>query len=48
MIWMARPRKRNPLIVERAQLAAATSTSLQSLRESQAVLLPAWLGVTLE
>lgn len=45
---MARPRKIDPIIVEHAQLAAATAISLLSLRESQAVLLPALLGATLE
>jgi transposase len=45
---MARPRRIDPLIVKRAQLTAATSTSVQSLRQCQAVLLPALFGATLE
>ena len=45
---MARPRRIDPLIVKRAQLTAATSTSGQSLRQCQAVLLPALFGATLE
>jgi len=45
---MARPRRINPLIVKRAQLTAATSTSVESLRQCQAVLLPALFGATLE
>ena len=45
---MARPRRIDPLIEKRAQLAAATSTSVESLRQCQAVLLPALFGATLE
>ena len=45
---MARPRRIDPLVVKRAQLTAATSTSVESLRQCQAVLLPALLGATLE
>jgi len=45
---MARPRRIDPLIVKRAQLTAATSTSVESLRQCQAVLLPALFGATLE
>jgi len=45
---MARPRRIDPLIVKRAQLSAATSTSVASLRQCQAVLLPALFGATLE
>jgi transposase len=45
---MARPRRVDPLIVKRAQLTAATSTSVESLRQCQAVLLPALFGATLE
>jgi transposase len=45
---MARPRRIDPLIVERAQLSAATSTSIESLRQCQAVLLPALFGATLQ
>jgi transposase len=45
---MARPRRIDPLIVQRAQMTAATSTSVESLRQCQAVLLPALFGATLE
>jgi len=45
---MSRPRRIDPLIVKRAQLTAATSTSVESLRQCQAVLLPALFGATLE
>src|SRR3981081_1354023 len=45
---MARPRRIDPHIVKRAQLTAATSTSVESLRQCQAVLLPALFGATLE
>ena len=45
---MARPRRIDPLVVKRAQLTAATSTSVESLRQCQAVLLPALFGATLE
>ena len=45
---MARPRRIDPQIVKRAQLTAATSTSVESLRQCQAVLLPALFGATLE
>jgi transposase len=45
---MARPRRIDLLIVKRAQLTAATSTSVESLRQCQAVLLPALFGATLE
>jgi len=45
---MARPRRIDPIIVKRAQLTAATSTSVESLRQCQAVLLPAIFGATLE
>ena len=44
---MARPRRIDPLIVKRAQLTATTSTSVESLRQCQAVLLPALFGATL-
>ena len=43
---MARPRRIDPLVVKRAQLTA--STSVESLRQCQAVLLPALFGATLE
>jgi transposase len=45
---MARPRRIDPLVVKRAQLTAATATSIESLRQCQAVLLPALLGASLE
>jgi transposase len=45
---MARPRQIDPLVVKRAQRTAATSTSVESLRQCQAVLLPALFGATLE
>ena len=45
---MARPRRIDSLVVQRAQTTAATSTSLESLRQCQAVLLPALFGATLE
>ena len=45
---MARPRRIDPLVVQRAQLTATTSTSVESLRQCQAVLLPALFGATLE
>jgi len=45
---MARPRRIDPLIVEQAQLIAATTTSVEALRQCQAVLMPALFGATLE
>ena len=45
---MARPRRIDPLLVKRAQMAAAVTTSVESLRQCQAVLLPALFGATLE
>lgn len=45
---MARPRRIDPRIVKQAQLTAATSTSVEPLRQCQAVLLPALFGATLE
>ena len=45
---MARPRRIDPLIVKRAHMTAATATSVESLRQCQAVLLPALFGATLE
>ena len=45
---MARPRRIDPPLVKRAQLTAATATSVESLRQCQAVLLPALFGATLE
>lgn len=45
---MARPRRIDPLVVKRAQMTAAVTTSVESLRQCQAVLLPALFGATLE
>ncbi len=45
---MSRPRRIDPLLVQRAQETAATATSVDSLRRCQAVLLPGLLGATLE
>ncbi len=45
---MARPRRIDPLVVKRAQLTATTTTTVASLRQCQAVLLPALFGATLE
>ena len=45
---MERPRRIDPLVVKRAQMTAATTTSIESLRQCQAVLLPALFGATLE
>jgi transposase len=45
---MARPRQIDPLVVKRAQRIVATATSVESLRQCQAVLLPALFGATLE
>jgi len=45
---MARPRRSDPQVVQRAQLTAATTTSVEALRQCQAVLLPALFGATLE
>ena len=46
---MARPRRIDPALIQRAQdTAATTATSLAVLRRCQAVLLPALCGATLE
>jgi transposase len=45
---MARPCRIDPLVVKRAQMIVTTSTSIESLRQCQAVLLPALFGATLE
>lgn len=45
---MARPRRIDPLLIERARRTAATATSVESLRQCQAVLLPGVFGATLE
>src|ERR1035437_1549171 len=44
---MARPRRIDLLVVKRAQMTAAATTSVESLRQCQAVLLPALFGATL-
>ena len=43
---MARPRRIDPLLVKRAHMPAATAPSVESLRQCQAVLLPALFGAT--
>ncbi len=45
---MPRPRRVEPEIVKQAEIAAASATSLKTMRQCQAVLLPALLGATLE
>ena len=45
---MARPRRTDPLLIQRAQQTAAAATSLDSLRRCQAILLPGLFGATLE
>lgn len=45
---MARPRRIDPLVVRRAQLTASVTDSVETLRQCQAVLLPALIGATLE
>jgi transposase len=45
---MARPRQIDPQVAKRARRTAATSTSVEPLRQCQAVLLPALFGATLE
>jgi transposase len=45
---MARPRRIDQLIVKQAQMAAAVATSVESLRQCQAILLPALFGTTLK
>jgi transposase len=45
---MARPRRIDPDLVQRAQGLAATTNSVDTLRQCQAVILPALLGATLE
>jgi transposase len=45
---MSRPRRIDPLVVQRAQETAATASSIDSLRQCQSVLLPALFGATLE
>ena len=45
---MSRPRRIDPLLVKQAQVTAANTTSADTLRQCQAVLLPALLGATLQ
>ncbi len=45
---MARPRRIDAQVVKRAQLTVAATTSVEVLRQCQAVLLPALFGATLE
>jgi transposase len=45
---MARPRRIDPLVVRRAQLTVAVTNSVETLRQCQAVLLPALIGATLQ
>lgn len=45
---MARPRRIQTTLVNRAQQIAATTQSADTLRQCQAILLPALLGATLE
>jgi transposase len=45
---MARPRRIDPEVVRQATAAAAEATSVEALRQCQAVLLPALHGATLE
>ena len=45
---MSRPRRIEPHIVKQAEITAGNATSLETLRQCQAVLLPALFGATLE
>lgn len=45
---MSRPRRIEPHVVQQAQVTAGDATTLESLRQCQAVLLPALFGATLE
>ena len=45
---MTRPRRSDPLLIQRAQATAASATSVEVLRRCQAILLPGLLGATLE
>jgi len=45
---MPRPRRIHPQLVKQAQEIAATATSIDLLRQCQAILLPALVGATLE
>jgi transposase len=48
VFYMGRPHRIDPIVVKHAQMTAATSTSVETLRQCQAVLLPALFGATLE
>jgi len=45
---MARPRRIDPILIMQAQATAGTATSADTLRQCQAILLPALFGATLE
>jgi len=45
---MARPRRIEPHVVQRAQMTAVATPSVELLRQCQAVLLPALFGATLK
>ncbi len=45
---MARPLKIDKELVQKAQTVVATATELQTLREAQSILMPAFYGSTLE
>ena len=45
---MVRPHRIDPVVVQRAQMTAAVTPSVEALRQCQAVLLPALFGATLE
>ena len=45
---MSRPRRIEPPIVKQADMSVGSATSIETLRQCQAVLLPALLGATLK
>ena len=45
---MSRPRRIEPRIVKQAEMSVGSATSIETLRQCQAVLLPALFGATLE
>ena len=45
---MSRPRRNEPHIVKQAEMSVGSATSMETLRQCQAVLLPALFGATLE
>ena len=45
---MSRPRRIEPQLVRQAEITVGDATTLETLRQCQAVLLPALLGATLE